>query len=234
MAFTRKNLKCPIFGESAELRDNLLPTYESVIKFYEWTRQDLKIRYGTTTELTFNQIADIVTNKTETLWIKSSIPIVTHKRVLKTLKCYHSKCYNLKFFLKKLKKEKLEEFRVKRRMLFDIAACKCKEFQSCTCRKEKKVPKEEKICEFVYCSYRIFIPPIIKNISQEQIQDLIENGGETVLEFMKMPCHTQAVEWLVKVVTEAALSVCGKTTREEFIKSKLASCQTLTRKKIFV
>lgn len=118
MAFTRNNLKCPIFGESAELKDNLLPTYESVMKFYEWTRQDLKIRYGTTKEPTFNQIADIVTNKIETLWIKSSIPIVTHKRVLQILKCYHSKCNNLKKSLKKVKKQKLEEFRVKSRMLY--------------------------------------------------------------------------------------------------------------------
>lgn len=115
------------------------------MKFYEWVRQDLKVRNNTTKEPTFLEIADIVGTKIEELWIKSSIPIVTHKRVLQLLKSYHSKCYNLKKSLKKLKKEKLEEFRVQSRKLFDIAACKCKEFASCTCLREKKVPKEEQI-----------------------------------------------------------------------------------------
>ncbi|CAH2098548.1 unnamed protein product [Euphydryas editha] len=145
MAFTRKNLKCPIFGESAELRNNLLPTYES--------------------------IADIFTNKIDTLWIKSSIPIVTHKRVLQILKCYHSKCYNLKKSLKKLKKEKLEEFRVKSRMLFDIAACKCKEFQSCTCRKEKKVPKEEQIFLKDQRTNRLMVIETIDIIQSKKLQN---------------------------------------------------------------
>lgn len=81
------------------------------------------------------------------------------------------------------------------------------------------------------CSYidlidwqqNIYEPPILMNISDEQLQDLIENGGDAVLEFMRLPCHTQAVERSVKVVTEASLSVCDKTKREGFIKSKLAS-----------
>lgn len=69
----------------------------------------------------------------------------------------------------------------------------------------------------------IYEPPILINISDEQLQDLIENGEDAVLEFMRLPCHTQAVERSVKVVTEAALSVCDKARREGFIKSKLAS-----------
>lgn len=72
-------------------------------------------------------------------------------------------------------------------------------------------------------------PPIIKNILHEQIQDLIENGGKAVLEFMKLPCHTQAVERSVKVVTEAAFSVYGKTTREKFIKRKLAARKVMPK-----
>ncbi|CAG4946942.1 unnamed protein product [Parnassius apollo] len=38
----------------------------------------------------------------------------------------------------------------------------------------------------------IYEPPILKNISDEQLQDLIENGEDAVLEFMRLPCHTRS------------------------------------------
>ncbi|CAG5033030.1 unnamed protein product [Parnassius apollo] len=76
---------------------------------------------------------------------------------------------------------------------------------------------------YIDLQQNIYEPPILKNISDEQLQDLIENGGNAILKFMRLSCHTQALERSVKVVTEAALSVCEKKRREGFIKSKLAS-----------
>lgn len=75
----------------------------------------------------------------------------------------------------------------------------------------------------------IYEPPILMNVSNEQLQDLVENGGNAVLEFMRLPCHTQAVERSVKMVTEAALSVCDKIRREGFKKSKLASRKVMPK-----
>ncbi|CAG4985979.1 unnamed protein product [Parnassius apollo] len=73
--------------------------------------------------------------------------------------------------------------------------------------------------ELIHWQQNIYEPPILKNISDEQLQDLIENGRDAVFEFMRLPCHTQVVERSVKVVTEAALSVCEKKRREGFINS---------------
>ncbi|ESN92944.1 hypothetical protein HELRODRAFT_165085 [Helobdella robusta] len=57
------------------------------------------------------------------------------------------------------------------------------------------------------------------DISLEQmIMDIPNN-----IEFLKLPCHTQAVERMIKLVTEASLSVCGEKARDGFIRTKLAS-----------
>jgi len=45
----------------------------------------------------------------------------------------------------------------------------------------------------------------------------------------KFPCHTQAVERHVKMVTEAGKSVCGKERREGYIRAKIASRKNMTK-----
>lgn len=47
--------------------------------------------------------------------------------------------------------------------------------------------------------------------------------------FNKLPCHTQAVERTVKVVTEAAMTLCNKKSREGFILAKLASRKSMPK-----
>jgi len=46
-------------------------------------------------------------------------------------------------------------------------------------------------------------------------------GDVPVINFPKYPCHTQAVEGCVKLVTEAASLVCGQNARDEFIRVRL-------------
>ena len=62
------------------------------------------------------------------------------------------------------------------------------------------------------------IPPAVKNLSIEQIQ-LIK---DTPLE-LKQPCHNQAVERHVKIVTDAASYVAGFEKRDGLIRQRIAS-----------
>ena len=45
----------------------------------------------------------------------------------------------------------------------------------------------------------------------------------------KYPCHTQAVERHVKVITDSARSVCGKERREGYIRAKLESRKRMSK-----
>ena len=69
----------------------------------------------------------------------------------------------------------------------------------------------------------VTIPPLLSSISLDDISSRIFEGNNAPLPFLKVPCHTQAVERCVKLVTEAALSVCGETARNGFIKVRIAS-----------
>lgn len=59
--------------------------------------------------------------------------------------------------------------------------------------------------------------------------------GEKIL---PIPCHTQAVDRYVKLVTEASEFVCGQKIRDSFIRATLLSFKKMptfkTKKKIIV
>ncbi|ESN92993.1 hypothetical protein HELRODRAFT_165143 [Helobdella robusta] len=65
-------------------------------------------------------------------------------------------------------------------------------------------------------------PPLTKDITTEALEQMIMDIPNNI-EFLKLPCHTQAVERMIKLVTEASLSVCGEKARDGFIRTKLAS-----------
>jgi hypothetical protein len=56
-------------------------------------------------------------------------------------------------------------------------------------------------------------PPLTKNISDEDLKLLVATGDTPVVDFPQFPCHTQAVERCVKLVTEASTAVCGAPVR---------------------
>ena len=58
-------------------------------------------------------------------------------------------------------------------------------------------------------------PPITCKLSDEEIEELIKT--KEMKNFDRLPCHTQAVERCVKLVTEASSSVCGTKSRDGFI-----------------
>ena len=59
-------------------------------------------------------------------------------------------------------------------------------------------------------------PPCTAHIPEEEIQSLIEIGDPIESELLNIPCHTQAVERSIKVVTEASSKVCGQMNRDAF------------------
>jgi hypothetical protein len=72
-------------------------------------------------------------------------------------------------------------------------------------------------------------PPILKNLSDQEIQNVVETCGERELFFIRLPCHTQAVETAVKIRTEASISQCTKKSRLGAINAKLESRNKMPR-----
>jgi len=64
-------------------------------------------------------------------------------------------------------------------------------------------------------------PPITVEISDEALKEMVLKGE--VPELTKFPCHTQAVERYVKIVTEASCAVCGVESRDGYIRARLSS-----------
>ena len=62
-------------------------------------------------------------------------------------------------------------------------------------------------------------PPLTKHLSIEELQQIVHEPFNPP----KYPCHTQAVERGVKVVTEASAAVSGQSQRDGYIRQKLHS-----------
>lgn len=58
-------------------------------------------------------------------------------------------------------------------------------------------------------------PPLTAQYSDEFIDRQIKENGKLNIE--RYPCHTQAVERVIRLVTEASSSVCGENNRDGFI-----------------
>lgn len=67
-------------------------------------------------------------------------------------------------------------------------------------------------------------PPITMPLTEVQLQEIVDDPEHSAISYIKdYPCHTQAVERAVKMVTEASVTVCGYERRDGTIKSKLES-----------
>ena len=65
-------------------------------------------------------------------------------------------------------------------------------------------------------------PPMKMKLLAEQLEEAKTSHALVIL-LEKFPCHTQAVERCVKLVTKASLSVCGHKNRDGMIRVKLLS-----------
>lgn len=64
-------------------------------------------------------------------------------------------------------------------------------------------------------------PTLTQHLTDENLKSVITDGSPLLPLLFELPCHTQAVERCVKVVTESSLEVCGSTARDGFIRTRL-------------
>ena len=145
---TRKVSSRPVFGLPKELSGNDFPTYADVIKFYFWVQNNAQNRRNTKGKETVADITQTVAARVEEIWIKASIPIVSHNRVLRLI-CGYYDTY-LKHFKPFKQRQKQDTYKQMHNFfkeeghsrLFDIGAFKC-EFDKCQCGKDRRVPIAE-------------------------------------------------------------------------------------------
>ena len=71
--------------------------------------------------------------------------------------------------------------------------------------------------------------PVTRTIPERQIKEFIENADKPDELIPLFPYHKQAVERLVRTVTEASASVSGIKKRDGFIRSRLWSRTKIPR-----
>lgn len=74
-------------------------------------------------------------------------------------------------------------------------------------------------------------PPIIASFSLDKLKEIVENGGSSIsseqIEIYNIPCHTQAVERCVKMVTSASSSIADVDNRDGYIRSKIEARKSM-------
>ncbi|CAH1116385.1 unnamed protein product [Phaedon cochleariae] len=71
-------------------------------------------------------------------------------------------------------------------------------------------------------------PPLTKDITEAALREMISEVPDTI-DILKFPCHTQAVERHIKMVTEASSLVCGSSSRDGLIRARISSREKLPR-----
>ena len=88
------NVTCPIFGQVSQMKDNVLPTFSCVIQDFLLTKEMLKIE-RCNAKLPYSEVAKTIVCKVESIWLKASLPIISHARILKMLKNFYDKYTNI-------------------------------------------------------------------------------------------------------------------------------------------
>ncbi|GBN74388.1 hypothetical protein AVEN_273088-1 [Araneus ventricosus] len=69
----------------------------------------------------------------------------------------------------------------------------------------------------------VYPPPMLRGLSEDDIKSLVNSDTMPIREIQKFPCHIQAVERCIKLVTEASNKVCGREARDGYIRATLKS-----------
>lgn len=77
-------------------------------------------------------------------------------------------------------------------------------------------------------SIEVSEPPLTKKITTEDLIKMITNMPDNI-ELLRFPCHSQAVERHIKMVTEASSSVCGNHARDGLIRAKIANRKAIPK-----
>ncbi|CAH1099223.1 unnamed protein product [Psylliodes chrysocephalus] len=145
---TRSAIECPIFGEPKDLVCLVLPTFWDIMNYFLWVRHNLE-QERVNRNLLVSETSEIVAQKIEEIWKSASVPTVSHQRIPALIKEYQKKRKDLLKPHQQRKdvpsyKSKIEAFIKDNQRLFDFAACKCAEFESCSYLKPNKVLLRER------------------------------------------------------------------------------------------
>ena len=77
--------------------------------------------------------------------------------------------------------------------------------------------------EMIDWTEEITEPPVTKNMTLEDVQRSSQEGSSTPLLISTAPCHSQAVERHIKLITEASGKVMGEESRDGFVRAVLKS-----------
>ncbi|GBN84560.1 hypothetical protein AVEN_114115-1 [Araneus ventricosus] len=69
----------------------------------------------------------------------------------------------------------------------------------------------------------VYPPPMLRYISEGDIKSLINSDTTPIRVIQKFPCHTQAVERCIKLVTEASNKLCGHDAKDGYIRATMKS-----------
>ena len=72
-------------------------------------------------------------------------------------------------------------------------------------------------------------PPITMAISEEELCACIRDDKKWDEKLFDFPCHTQALERCIKLVTEASCKVYGKDSRDGFVRATIESRRKMPR-----
>lgn len=121
--------KCPIFGDGKKLPSHFLPTYEDIVEYYIFLKENSKKKVV------------IILDDVELLWQQTGIPILSRQRVKVLINSYINKYSKV---LKSSGKDdfqlRCENFKESSKCFFDISFCKCAIDENCNCDLQKKVP----------------------------------------------------------------------------------------------
>lgn len=139
MPKTRKSVFCPVFGQPEKLKDNMLPTYSDIIKYYLLVRSEL-VCINSGKDASVKDICEIISKDIENIWHKASLPIISHQQILSRLVQYYNKYKGIKKIRKKTTQS--EFYKEACKTLFDISICKCANINVCKCK--IKIPVKER------------------------------------------------------------------------------------------
>ncbi|GBM33193.1 hypothetical protein AVEN_251610-1 [Araneus ventricosus] len=78
-----------------------------------------------------------------------------------------------------------------------------------------------------WSNYFAIEPPLTMHIKDKDLKEMCEEEQFPALTFEEFPCHTQSVERCVKLISEAAMKVCGETARDGYIRAKFKARKEL-------
>ncbi|GBM07089.1 hypothetical protein AVEN_177057-1 [Araneus ventricosus] len=70
-------------------------------------------------------------------------------------------------------------------------------------------------------------PHLTMHIKDKDLREMCKEEHFPVLTFEEFPCHTQPVVRCIKLISKAAMNVCGEAARDGYIRAKLQARKEL-------